>query len=345
MTVTTFSTTFELRSVTRDSDDDWEVIEPAHIELWTRAARSLSLRSYVHTLCSASVMVDWLPLVRRLTDLHALRKTAYSESSSKPFDWSPFWEPIALDGSVAIEGDNELSQYDWYPVFFAELYAYDVFTILNLAYPGSCNFLTLTIRLKNGRAAAEPRLGAYSFDFALIDAKSGKWPSLDVLPLDHVANWHAALGLGIKQTAETPVEKVLFAMLHLCRREDYVEAVIWIFYALEALVETRVGESISTLVRRISALLNLTERQRTDLNKKLRKLYDFRSAVVHGGYKVAHPIAQEVIDRNIGDEFGRTIELFQFGFTIIVACLQALIKKGWVDVRFRETIEGGGGAL
>ena len=250
-----------------------------------------------------------------------------------------------MNGTITIQGRNELTRYHWYPEFFAELYAYELFTILNLAYPGSCNFLPLTIKGKDGRVVSEPRLAALSFDYAWVETLGKRWPSVQTLPLSQVANWHASLRLGTKQRANSSVEKLLFAMLHLCRREDYVEAVIWIFYALEALVETRVGESISTLVRRVSLLLSLEDEQKAMLNKQLRLLYDLRSAIVHGGYRVTHPIAQEIFDRGIGEAYDRTIKLFQFGFTIVVACLQSLIERGWIDLSFQETMVGNDSVL
>lgn len=334
---------FELRHVTRDDDADWEAIEPDHIQIWREACSLLDSRTYSHNGCTARVALDWQPLVARLSYLHVLRSEAYSPTSGKPFDWSPFWEPLSLHGDVTLEGSNDLSGYTWYPSFFAELYAYEVFTILNLSYPGSCNFLNLTIRANGGKEIDEPRLAGYSFDFALSNTRAGNWPAVQVLPLSQVADWHSSLSLGVKQVADTSVEKLLFAMLHLAKADDYVEAVIWIFYALEVLVETRVGESISTLVRRISVLLDLSDRQRSTLNKKIRTLYDLRSSVVHGGYRVRHPIAQEVVDKRIGDETGQHLDLFQFGFTIVVACLQALIARGWTTITYEERLVGGGG--
>lgn len=336
---------FELRHVTRDDDTDWEAIEPDHIQTWGEACTLLASRSYSHDGCLANVVLDWQPLVARLSHLHGLRNGAYSPTLREPFDWSPFWAALTLTGEVTIKGKNELSEYGWYPSFFAELYAYDVFTILNLSYPGSCNFLNLTIRANGGKEICEPRLAGYSLDYALVESRAGNWPTVQVLPLSQVVNWHSSLGLGVKQVAETSVEKLLFAMLHLAKTDDYVEAVIWIFYALEALVETRVGESISTLVRRIALLLDLSDRQRSTLNKKIRTLYDLRSSVVHGGYRVRHPIAQEVVEKRIGDETSQHVELFQFGFTIVVACLQALVARRWTTITYEERLVGGGGEL
>jgi hypothetical protein len=192
----------------------------------------------------------------------------------------------------------------------------------------------------SGKEITEPRLAGYPFDFTMLETRGGQWPSVQTLPVLQVTNWHSSLRLGTKQVADTSVEKLLFAMLHLAKTDDYVEAVIWIFYALEALVETRVGESISTLVRRISLLLDLSEQQRSILNKKIRTLYDLRSSVVHGGYRVRHPIAQEVIDRSILDDTFRHLELFHFGFTIVLACLQALIVKNWTSITYEERMVG-----
>ena len=161
-----------------------------------------------------------------------------------------------------------------------------------------------------------------------------------MLPFASVADWYSKLGLNTRQTAETPVEKAIFSLLHLSRTDDYAEAVVWVFYALEALVETRVGESISTMVRRLSALLELSDADTRRLNKRLRKLYDFRSSIVHGGYRVTHPIAQEVVDRKIQEDTGRAIDLYQFGFTLLLATIQSLISKGWTSITYSEVIAG-----
>ena len=336
---------FALRSLAREGDEDWEAIEPDHIAVWSKASELLAFRSYEHESCRAVVRINWTPLVQRLSHLHDLRRTAHLTRSLASFDWSPFWEKMTVQASVSLSGENRLSQYDWYPSFFAELYAYDVFTILNLAYPGSCNFFSLTISTKAGRVTHEPRLAGSAFDFAWVESRSGRWLSLKSLPLEEVLKWHSSLGLGTKQKAKTAVEKALFALLHLCRREDYSDTVIWIFYALEALVQTKVGESVSGLVRRLALLLSLDEPQKANLNRLLRELYDFRSAIVHGGYQVTHPIAQEVVDRRLEDEYGRFFRLYQFGFTLIVACLQSLVLKQWVDIEFLETMRGTDAAL
>ena len=215
-----------------------------------------------------------------------------------------------------------------------------MFLLLNLSLPGACNFYNLSIRSKGEREITRPRLSGYPYDFAFTESRSGKFPSVGMLPFASVADWYSKLGLNTRQTAETPVEKAIFSLLHLSRTDDYAEAVVWVFYALEALVETRVGESISTMVRRLSALLELSDADTRRLNKRLRKLYDFRSSIVHGGYRVTHPIAQEVVDRKIQEDTGRAIDLYQFGFTLLLATIQSLISKGWTSITYSEVIAG-----
>ena len=117
-----------------------------------------------------------------------------------------------------------------------------------------------------------------------------------------------------------------------------VESVVWIFHALEALLTTRVGENISGLVRRVSLLLEASPRQAKAVNKKIRQLYDMRSALVHGGYPVAHPLRREIMDQRLEEGFMRLIRNTEDGFGLLVAVMQRMVILGINEVKFRESL-------
>src|SRR5262249_61251094 len=79
---------------------------------------------------------------------------------------------------------------------------------------------------------------------------------------------------------------LLFALLHISKIETSPMTVIWLFYAFESLLQTRVGENFSSIVRRLCLLLEATKQQSELLKKNMRALYDIRSAIVHGGFEV-----------------------------------------------------------
>jgi hypothetical protein len=243
---------------------------------------------------------------------------------------------LEVKTKIEVTGKNKTSEYPWYPTFFLETFIYEIFLIVNLAVPGAGNFYTLTISGEDVSHPSKVQLSAFSFENGLVETLDGAWPALQILPIKEVSDWFDALNIGYKQRAETPIEKVLYVLLHMARRDVEIESFIWLFHALEALVSTKVGESISGLVRRLSMLLELQPVQQKHLNKKLRELYDLRSSFVHGGYAVLHPNASEVVDRSLDKHQSDLYEYAQFGASLLIVTVQQLIKKKIIDLQFTE---------
>ena len=84
--------------------------------------------------------------------------------------------------------------------------------------------------------------------------------------------------------------------------------VIWLFYAFESMLQTRVGEDFSAIVNRIGLLLNADEEQARLIRRKMRALYDVRSAIVHGGFEVIHPMHDGSLDKRADDDFGDLLQ-------------------------------------
>ena len=144
---------------------------------------------------------------------------------------------------------------------------------------------------------------------------------------------------GFGQVPDTPVERALFAMLHVCRSSGRPEDIVWLFYAFESLFQTRVGENYSALLERVCLLLQPDRTQEKVLGKNMRAMYDFRSAFVHGGLQVIHPMHNEVMDKRVEESYGKIIELSQYGTKLLLGCLQRYILENWREVRYKTTVE------
>jgi hypothetical protein len=328
---------------TQEHDRSDEMYE-LDISLWSEIIISHSFRSYYHDGVRAEVQADWAPVREHLVEdqdrdkeFHRLLKEN-SKAAWTIYDSSREYAKVSF--LVRIDGSNDLSQYQWYPVFFVEKYIYDIFLIANLALPGSCEFLN--VRFPNERGISSDRYGlsSYNFEEALYDHFYNRSTSIQLLPLELVAHWYESLGLGIRQKAESPIEKAIFSLLHICKSEIDETSIIWIFHSLEAIYGTRVGEGFRNIIDRMAILLELNPKQKASAKKKLRSMYDFRSSLVHGGYEVHHPLRREVIDKRLDDDYSRTYDLVQYGFNIVVASLQKLIERGWYGVEVKEQLSG-----
>jgi hypothetical protein len=82
------------------------------------------------------------------------------------------------------------------------------------------------------------------------------------------------------------------------------------------------------------------DKQFAILKKRLRELYDLRSAFVHGGLEIGHPIHSEVIDNRLDVQYGPLLNANQFGFSLLLSSIQDTIGRHWVEPRFTETLSG-----
>ena len=130
----------------------------------------------------------------------------------------------------------------------------------------------------------------------------------------------------------------MFALLHISKIETSPMTVIWLFYAFESLLQTRVGENFSSIVRRLCLLLEATKQQSELLKKNMRALYDIRSAIVHGGFEVTHPMHDDILDKRVDDTFGRILQATDYGYAVLLASIQKPIENGWRFPRFDEVV-------
>jgi hypothetical protein len=332
------SLTILVRRPGRQQEEEWESIEPQEAAFWKDASRKLSHRNYQHSGCEIEVAVDWAPLARRLIRDHNLLIPVRTGQLST-VDWfAKLDRPLLLAATCSVTGSNDLSHYEWYPEFFIEYFLYEVFTIANLSCPGAAEFLNFEVR--RGDQPRSPRLALSAFYFGdwMIATKKGKKPEAKVLDLQTTIDWFRSVNPRVTQKAENSTQRALFAMYQLCKSDGHIDFVLWLFNALESLLGTRVGENFSGLVRRTDLLLELGEKEKRQLSKKLRELYDLRSAFVHGGYEVAHPLYREPIDRRLEEDYMRILQLSTYGFGVLGALLQSMVERKLAVVCFEETV-------
>lgn len=333
-----FEFSIAVRSPGRQQDEHWQTIEPQEAAFWKTASKKLSHRRYQHNNCSIDVELDWSPLVRRLIRDHNLLIPVRNGKPS-PVDWyAKMSKPLQLKAACVVEGKNDLSDYQWYPEFFVEYFLYEVFTVANLALPGSAEFLNFEIQRADRPSGDRLGLSAFYFSEWMIQTVEGKSPAAKVLDLDFTIEWFAHVNPRVTQKAENGTQRALYATYQLCRSEGQIDFVLWLFNALESLLGTRVGENFSGLVRRTSLLLQLNDKEKSQIQKTLRKLYDLRSSFVHGGYEVPHPMHREPIDPRIGDDYMNILRLSIEGFSILGSLFQALIEKQIPVVAFEERV-------
>jgi hypothetical protein len=309
------------------------------VRLWSNLPQSLRERTYEYQGRRLTVQLDPSPIHTKLREqakicaIYSSPKPRVSKAAIKSL-----FKKITVPVEVTVSGGGKSPTYRPFAESFVEAYFYDLFLILNIALPAAANFSNIFV-VDPEHPWSKDQLGLSTFYFETAALREdGSWPRLTALDLSDVVQWFSLARNGASQIPSNPIEKAMFALLHLCRSQGGPEDVIWIFYALESLLETRPGENFAALVDRIALLLEPNEREFTCLRKNFRKLYDLRSSFVHGGLEILHPMHNEVLDKRVESSYISTLRISEFGAALLLACLQRYAKEKWLQVRYSTTL-------
>jgi len=303
---------------------------------WRQALGGLSCRTYQHGNSEISVSVNWKRLVERIRADNGLRRQV--DEGHPPKNWlERILKPLSLSTKVIIRGGEATTLSSHYAAHFVEVFLHEVFLIANFTAPGSAEFWKLSFF--GGEYERDIRLSAFSFDVGWTSHLNGDWPEVRALPYERVLRWFAAVDMGCRQRPRSGVESALYVLLHMAKGGDaYIDSIVWLFHGFETLVSTKVGENFAGLVRRLSLVLDLDVSKQEMLRKKLRELYNLRSAFVHGGYPIPHPLQNSVIDNSLAEHINKVFDLWCFGTFLLISTLQALILKGAISFEFDERL-------
>jgi len=310
------------------------------LSFWKSMPGALKQRIYrLESGDAASVRMDPAPLhalYRSRANVHARARSSARSGRVTQTAWRVFFRETPVPIEVALQGRHPKSSYDWYAPFFAETYLHDLFLVTNLALPNSASFNNVKVTKKGEHSRSPSQLYLSNFYFAQAVVEPDQWPNLVTLDAASVASWFEKVRSGCSQIPENPLEKALFALLHLCKNHHGPEDAVWTFCAFESLFQTRAAENFATLVDRISMVLNANEKQRDSLQHKLRDLYDYRSSFVQGELETVHPMHCDSMDQRIGDGYLKRLDLVTWGVRVLIACLQQYAAAGWTDAAYRS---------
>jgi hypothetical protein len=345
---TTYQYVLEVPPPGRDvSEEGWEDIIPAHIEALRSAPRLLNRRTIDLGRRAATFRLDWTRLI------HSYRRHFRVMQEIDGFRQQPKGMPAYLDilrkfpqrGTritieITVSGRAKRNELPHERTAAVESFLHDVFLIMNIAAPASCNFYISSLKSKDVARPVELSLSNVSFDITLLNGRAGKWPAPMIIEVSKVADWVFAVRKGVSQVPQSRMEKVLFALLHLAKTDISPTVIVWLFYALETLFDTRPGENRRSMQERAKLLLLPNEKEAAILGRNLRELYEYRSKLVHGGLEVIHPMHNEQLDARVDDKYREFARVSEFGFALVLVSVQAVIKRGWLEPQFAEVLGG-----
>jgi hypothetical protein len=164
------------------------------------------------------------------------------------------------------------------------------------------------------------------------------WPRVRVLEVRKVLEWFEAIPGWNSGVGQCPVGRAVAALsqaLAIDRVEGGALSLIWAMVGLEALFCRQREGLKAQLATNVQLLLGRWSAHK----KRFGKVYDFRSAFLHGALDVpfAHRIRQEdeLAWRFVWD----SDEEAGLAMVVLLASVQELIERGWHQLKFTTSIE------
>lgn len=333
------------------SDDNWEKEAEVSIDKWKEACEHL--HSYENTFENIKTVIktDWFPMVQSFQNysraMKEFRQHYFSKENRTTSDYSfdPFQRQVSEIKIIVEFADDKLNHVQRvdHASQIVENYLFDIFLIMEITSPGLCNFhnakLT-SVKDKNSLGKKEVEINLSNINFDIWNKSVGvlTWQKPQVLDLNTVIYWFRHHRNNPSQVPASATERVFFALWFLARDDSSPTSIIWIFYALESLFCTNPGQNKSALILRLASLLELDDDELKQIKNKMTKLYDMRSAIVHGGMKIIHPSMNDRLDNSVETQSERLYSELQFGFSVLMTSIQKIILNGWLSPEFHEKV-------
>ena len=250
----------------------------------------------------------------------------YSELINKTF---PEFKTEFIDEYLII--NIHLFDADEYPVEYSKSLINDYLKrlcfLINLSYSTNVDFLPGVVYSDNEEFIDKTKMIGSDMMFAYEHAKTISWPNIRNLKLIDTINWFHNFSIHPDHKSTNDAHRAINAFSHLfsdfnIEKSDHL---FWVMLGIEAILAKGIN-AISTQIREKSEIIL---GKPTEYTKKLNKLYDYRSRLVHGDTNI-YPIFYDdyYSFKNEYDDY------LAFGTSILIALIRELVYKQKTEFEF-----------
>lgn len=199
------------------------------------------------------------------------------------------------------------------PYFYtitANFYLKRLVLLLNLTFATPIVFLRGLVKIKTEYATETDYL-MNSFDFAYEHGNNIKWPSIIGLNLEATLNWFIKFNVNLHSSSTSPSGRAINAFSHLFNYELHETDSSHLFWCLLG-IESLFAVGTNNISDQIRQKLQIVLGEPREFKRKLNKLYEFRSRLIHG-------------DLNFPPKFSIDHEHFEAGYWDYVAFATSLL--------------------
>jgi hypothetical protein len=218
-------------------------------------------------------------------------------------------------------------------VSYFEKRIYDLILVANIARIGSLEITKGVIFQDKNMRSITDEMYPGSLREASIFVESKEWPKLQKLNIEKVWDWIAKQEGFLDGFSCDSTSQALNAITHLL--EFNVNNPLEVFWALIGIEALYVNQSTKApVMEQVREKIHIILGSPTSYKKVFGKMYDFRSAFVHG--RLNFPGRHLVFDaREDVEKYGdNSYETSSLAIAILIATIQELIIRGWKGLKF-----------
>jgi hypothetical protein len=236
----------------------------------------------------------------------------------------PEWISEYLIIDLTIKDEDELGDYNR---FLINSYLTRLNLLINLSYSTNVDFLPGVIYSNTDEYIGETEIIISSIMNAYEHSTKIKWPVIKNLTLMDTVNWFHKFDIHPNNRSRNNVHRAInaFSQLFGNLKSKNSADLFWIMLGIESLLAEG-SQSISYQIKEKSIIIL---GKPTEYTKKLGKLYDYRSRLIHGDIDIFPKFYTDYESFDI--EYG---DYLDFAVSILIALIRELIEKQKSEFEF-----------
>lgn len=223
---------------------------------------------------------------------------------------------LKINNEEKYVSDDEFS----YCEFIVDDYISRLNFLINLSYSTNVDFLHGVIYSDESKYIGKTEIIASNIMYAYAHSRAMNWPQIKCVKLVDTINWFDKFNLHPNNRSENNLHRAInaFSQLFGNLRENDSANLFWIMLGIEALL-VEGNQNITSQFKEKSIIIFGRPKEYT---KKLTKLYEYRSKLVHGSFDIYPKFYSdyEVFDKEYYD-------YLEFATSILIALIRELISK------------------
>lgn len=262
-------------------------------------------------LCGNAFYNDEPEIISELKGKHSFFHTAYIN------------EYLVID--LTLKHENELPS-DYFE-YLIDDYLTRLNFLINLSYATNVDFLPGVIYTNTNKFIGKTKVIVSSIMHAYVHANKIRWPKIKNVSLNETINWFHKFDMHPNKRSKCNAHRAInaFSQLFGDIKSDDSSDLFWVMLGIESLL----ADGIQSISYQIKEKSNIILGKPIEFTKKLTKLYDYRSRLIHGDFNIFPRFYKDY-----GTYEEEYWDYLFFATSILIALIRELIATQKVEFEF-----------